>query len=116
HTGAAADLSYLLNNSEPLLAKLDTDSMNRVMATLAAAMQGREATLGQAIDQSAKLVSTLSGRANTIGSSITQMADLLDTIAGHDDQVRQLLGSMGPVSPATAGKSAGLGRAGRLAG
>lgn len=115
-TGAAADLSYLLNNTEPLLANLDTDSVNRFMETLAAALQGREQTLGEAISQSSQLVGTLSARANTIGLSISQMATLLDDIAGHDQQLRQLLGSLGTTSQALAGKSADLGNAVTAAG
>jgi phospholipid/cholesterol/gamma-HCH transport system substrate-binding protein len=110
-TGAAADLTYLLDNAEPLLADLDTDSVNRVMETLAAAMQGREATFGAAVDQSAQLVKTLSGRADAIGNSITQFATLLDAVAGHDEQVRQLLTSLGSTSQAIAAKSDDLGRA-----
>ena len=110
-TGAAADLTYLLNNAEPLLADLDTDSVNRVMETLAAAMQGREATFGAAIDQASQLVRTLRGRADAIGNSISQFAQLLDGIAGHDQEVRDLLASLGTTSQALAGKSADLGRA-----
>jgi phospholipid/cholesterol/gamma-HCH transport system substrate-binding protein len=110
-TAAAADLTYLLNNAEPLLADLDTDSVNRVMETLAAAMQGREATFGAAIDQSARLVHTLRGRADAIGSSITQFAELLDGIAGHDQQVRDLLSSLASTSQAVAARSDDLGRA-----
>ena len=81
------------------------------METLAAAMQGREATFGAAIEQSAQLVNTLRGRADTIGASISQFAELLDGIAGHDQQVRELLTSLGSTSQALAGKSADLGRA-----
>ena len=110
-TGAAADLSYLLDNAEPLLAGLDTDSVNRVMETLATAMQDREATFGAAIEQSSQLVDTLTGRADAIGSSISQFARLLDGIAGHDQQVRELLGSLGSTAETLAGKSADLGRA-----
>lgn len=110
-TGAAADLTHLLDNAEPLLADLDTDSVNRVMETLAAAMQGREATFGAAVEQSSQLVRTLRGRADAIGSSISQFAQLLDGIAGHDQQVRELLGSLGATSEALAGRSADLGRA-----
>jgi phospholipid/cholesterol/gamma-HCH transport system substrate-binding protein len=110
-TAAAADLSKLLNNSEPLLADLDTEGVNKVMATMATAIQGRQDVLGQAIDESADLVATLSQRADTIGSSMTQMAELLDTVAGHDDEVRRLLGSLAEVSHALAGRSGDLGRA-----
>ena len=108
---AAADLSHLLNNSEPLLADLDTEGVNKVMATMAAAMQGRQDTIGKAIDESAALVSTLAERADTIGSSMSQMAELLDTVAGHDDEVRRLLGSLADVSRSLAGRSGDLGRA-----
>ena len=110
-TGAAADLSYLLDNAEPLLANLDTEGVNKVMATMAAAMQGREASLGEAIDESARLVATLAKRADTIGASMSQMATLLDTVAGHDDEVRELIGAVGSTSEALAGRSDDLARA-----
>jgi phospholipid/cholesterol/gamma-HCH transport system substrate-binding protein len=110
-TAAAADLSHLLNNAEPLLADLDTEGVNRMMATMAAAVQGRQDVIGEAIDESAQLVSTLAARADTIGSSMTQMAEVLDTVAGHDDEVRRLIGSLADVSRALAGRSGDLGRA-----
>ncbi|MEY2566807.1 MAG: phospholipid/cholesterol/gamma-HCH transport system substrate-binding protein [Actinomycetota bacterium] len=116
HTAEAADLSTLLNNTEPILARLDTASLNRVMATYAAAMQGREATLNGSIDDAAALVATLSQRADVIGQSVTDFATLLDGIASHDAQVRQLLDSLGSTSAVLSAKADQLGQAAGKAG
>lgn len=115
-TAEAADLSMLLNNTQPILARLDTDALNRVMATYAAAMQGREQTLNQAIDDGAALVATLSQRADVIGASITDFATLLDGIAAHDAQVRQVLDSLGSTSQVLSAKADQLGQAAGKAG
>ena len=110
-TQAAADLSELLNQTQPLLARLDTDRLNRVMATMAAAMQGREGELNQAIGNSSQLVETLSARADVIGRSISEFATLLDGIASHDTEVKQLLDSLAATSQTLAGKAQDLGDA-----
>ena len=115
-TGEAADLSTLLNNTQPILARLDTASLNRVMATYASALQGREAKLNASIDDAAALVSTLSTRAAVIGQSVTDFATLLDGIAAHDTQVRQLLDSLGATSTVLSAKADQLGAAAGKAG
>src|SRR5207248_6436509 len=97
-TQNAADLSELLNNTEPLLARLDTSRLNDLMTTVAAAMHGREDELNAAIGNSAQLVDTLSARADVISQSISQYATLIEGIAGHDAQVRQLLDSLAGTS------------------
>ena len=110
-TAAAADLSTLLNNTQPILAKLDTPTLNRVMATFATALQGREASLNQAITDSSRLIATLSQRADLIGNSITDFATLLDGIAGHDAEVRALLDSLAATSETLAARADDLGEA-----
>jgi len=110
-TQAAADLSELLNNTEPLLARLDTERLNRVMTTFAEALQGREQELNTTIGDSAALVNALATRADVIGRSISEFATLLDGIAGHDQQVRQLLDSMAATSQTLAAKAGDLGDA-----
>ena len=115
-TAEAADLSTLLNNTQPILARLDTTALNRVMATYAAALQGREAKLNGSIDNAAALVSTLSQRADVIGQTVTDFATLLDGIAAHDTQVRQLLDSLGSTSTVLSAKADQLGAAAGKAG
>jgi phospholipid/cholesterol/gamma-HCH transport system substrate-binding protein len=110
-TRAAADLSQLVNSTEPLLGKLDTPTLNRVATTFAAALQGREQAMNQAIGDSAALVSTLSTRADAIGSSIQDLAVLLEGIAAHDDDVGRLLDSLAGTTEALAARSGDLGRA-----
>lgn len=115
-TRAAADLTALLDQTEPLLARLDTDSLNRVMATFAAAMQGREDELSHAIDQGSELLATLSTRADVIGRSVSEFATLVDGIAGHDQQVRQFLDSMAATAQTLATHADDLGDAAGKAG
>ncbi|MBV8986513.1 MAG: MCE family protein [Acidimicrobiia bacterium] len=110
-TSNAADLSELLNNTEPLLARLDTNHLNDLMTTVAAAMHGRENELNTAIGNSAQLVDTLSSRADVISKSISEYATLLDGIAGHDVQVRQLLDSLAGTSQTLAQRANDLGDA-----
>ena len=110
-TQQAADLSELLNNTEPLLARLDTQRLNRLMTTVATAMHGREDELNLAIGNSAQLVDTLSARADVIGKSITEYATLIEGIAGHDAQVRQLLDSLSGTSQTLAQRANDLGDA-----
>ena len=115
-TAEAADLSTLLNNTEPILARLDTASLNRLMSTYAAAMQGREETLNRSIDDAAALVATLAQRSDVIGQTVTDFATLLDGIAAHDDQVRQLLDSLGSTSQVLSAKADAIGAAAGKAG
>jgi phospholipid/cholesterol/gamma-HCH transport system substrate-binding protein len=110
-TQNAADLSELLNNTEPLLARLDTSRLNDLMTTVAAAMHGREDELNAAIGNSAQLVDTLSARSDVIDKSISEYATLLDGIAGHDTQVRQLLDSLAGTSQTLAARANDLGDA-----
>lgn len=110
-TRAAADLSQLINNTEPLLGKLDTPTLNRVAGTLATALEGREQTLNQAIGDSTALVSTLSTRADVIGRSIHDLAVLLDGIAAHDDDVARLLDSLAGTTEVLSSRAGDLGRA-----
>ncbi len=110
-TQDAADLSELLNNTEPLLARLDTNRLNDLMTTVAAAMHGREDELNLAIGNSADLVQTLAERSDVIAKSISEYATLLDGIASHDAEVRQLLDSLAGTSQTLAQRANDLGDA-----
>jgi phospholipid/cholesterol/gamma-HCH transport system substrate-binding protein len=108
-TQAAADLSMLLNNTEPLIGKLDTTTLNRVMGTLAAALEGREASIGQTIEDGAQLVATLAPRAAAIQRSIANLAELVEGIAERDDEVDRFLTSFASTAEVLAGQSEGIG-------
>jgi len=110
-TQSAADLSELLNNTEPLLARLDTSRLNDLMSTVAAAMHGLEDELNTAIGNSADLVQTLSQRSDVIDKSISEYATLLEGIAGQDSQVRQMLDSLAGTSQTLAQRANDLGDA-----
>ena len=107
-TGAAADLTAMLETAEPLFATLDTASVNRVMATLAAALEGREQTVGRMIDDSAALLATLDGRRDAIGSTIESFATIVDQLAQRDTDIQRLLEGLAETSSALAGQSESL--------
>ncbi len=109
HTQAAADLSMLLNNTEPLVGKLDTATLNRVMGTLAAALEGREDSIGQAIDDGSDLVATLAPRAAAIQRSVTNLSQLVQGIAEHDEEVERFLTSFASTAEVLAGQADRLG-------
>lgn len=108
-TAAAADLSMLLNNTEPLVGKLDTPTLNRVMDTLAGALEGREELIGQTIDDGAALVGTLAPRAAAIRRSITNLATLVEGIASRDAEVDRFLTSFASTAEVLAGQAEGIG-------
>ena len=110
-TGVAADLSALMETTEPLLGTLDTASLNRVMTTMAAALADREATIGGMLDDSTALVDTLAGRSEAIGSTIGSFATLLEGLAARDGDIQRLLDELASTSTALAGQSEGLGDA-----
>jgi len=107
-TGAAADLTAMLETAEPLFATLDTASVNRVMATLAAALEGREQTVGRMIDDSAALLATLDGRRDAIGSTIESFATLVEGLAQRDADIQRLLVGLADTSTALASQSDSL--------
>lgn len=90
-TTSAADLSQLLNNTEPLLAQLDVPRLNRVTATLASAMAGREATLAQGISDAQSLLSELTTRREAIDRSLVNLETLITGIAERDEEVERFL-------------------------
>lgn len=108
-TAAAADLSMLLNNTEPLLSRLDTQSLNRVMSTLAQALAGREAVVGGAIDDAASLVSTLDSRAGAIDRSLDNLERLVTGIAEHDAEIERFLDAFATTATVLAEQSEGIG-------
>ena len=88
---AAADLSMLLNNTEPLVGKLDAGSLNRVMGTLAAAVAGREAVLTQGLDECRDLAGYLTTRRRAIDRSLVNLDTLITGIAERDAEVERFL-------------------------
>ena len=112
HTADAADLSAFLNSTEPLLSPASTPARcNRVMTTMAAALQGREQQIGTAIDDSAAVLTTLQSRATAIGDTMTNLATLLEGMAAEDESVRRLLDGLATTAGAVAADTASLGDA-----
>lgn len=108
-TAAAADLSMLLNNTEPLLSRLDTQSLNRVMTTLAQALSGREAVVGTAIDDAAALVASLDSRAGAIDRSLDNVERLVTGVTEHDAEIERFLDAFSTTATVLAQQSEGLG-------
>lgn len=90
-TRSAADLSMLLNNTEPLLAQLDVPKLNRVTATLADAISGRESVLAQGITDAESLLSQLLTRRDAIDRSLVNLDTLIGGIAGRDEEIERFL-------------------------
>jgi phospholipid/cholesterol/gamma-HCH transport system substrate-binding protein len=90
-TRSAADLSMLLNNTEPLLSQLDVPRLNQVTATLAASFAGREAALGAGIEDAQTLLTELNTRRDAIDRSLVNLDTLIGGIAERDTEVERFL-------------------------
>jgi len=108
-TRSAADLSMLLNNTEPLVAQLDVPRLNKVMATLATAVTGREAALGAGIDDARTLLGELNTRRDAIDRSLTNLDTLISGIAERDADVERFLTSFATTAETLAANAGQLG-------
>src|SRR3546814_14133495 len=102
----------LLNNTEPLLSQLDVPRLNRVMATLASAVTGREAVLAQGIDDAQTLLGELTTRRDAIDRSLVNLETLIPGIAERDEEVERLLTAFAPPAAPLAARPAHPGLAG----
>lgn len=110
-TRAAADLSLLLNNTEPLLAQLDVPRLNNVMGTLAAALAGREATLAQGITDAQALLAELDTRRQAIDRSLVNLDTIITGIAERDEEVSRFLVAFASTAETLAASSGDIGLA-----
>lgn len=108
-TRSAADISMLLNNTEPLVAKLDVPRLNQVTATLAAAIAGREGALAQGIDDARGLLGELTTRRDAIDRSLTNLDTLIGGIAERDEQVERFLIAFATTAETLAANAGSLG-------
>lgn len=108
-TRSAADLSMLLNSTEPLVAQLDVPRLNQVTATLAAALAGREAALAQGIDDAHGLLGDLTTRRDAIDRSLTNLDTLIGGIAERDEQVERFLTAFATTAETLAANAGQLG-------
>lgn len=110
-TRSAADLSMLLNNTEPLVAQLDVPRLNRVMATLASAIAGREAVLTRGLDDAHLLLRDLTTRRDAIDRSLVNLDTLISGIAERDQEVERFLTAFATTAETLAANSGELGLA-----
>ena len=108
-TRSAADLSMLLNNTEPLLSQLDVPRLNQVTATLAASFAGREAALGAGIDDARTLLTELNTRRDAIDRSLTNLDTLIGGIAERDIEIERFLTSFATTAETLAANAGHLG-------
>src|SRR5690606_6649243 len=108
-TRSAADLSMLLNNTEPLVAQLDVPRLNQVMATLAASFAGREAALGAGIDDARTLLTELNTRRDAIDRSLANLDTLIGGIAERDAEIERFLTSFATTAETLAANAGQLG-------
>jgi len=110
-TRSAADLSMLLNNTEPLVGQLDVPRLNRVMATLAAAVTGREAVFTKGLDDAQALLGELTTRREAIDRSLANLDTLITGIAERDEEVERFLTAFASTAETLAASSGQLGLA-----
>lgn len=110
-TRSAADLSMLLNNTEPLVSQLDVPRLNRVMATLASAVTGREAVLAKGLDDAEVLLGDLATRRDAIDRSLVNLETLITGIAERDQEVERFLTAFATTAETLAASSGELGLA-----
>lgn len=110
-TSAAADLSLLLNNTEPLFAQLDVPRLNSVMSTLAAATAGREATYAQGISDAQVLLAELDTRREAIDRSLVNLDTIITGIAERDEEVSRFLVAFASTAETLAASSGDVGLA-----
>ncbi|MDY7104662.1 MAG: MlaD family protein [Actinomycetota bacterium] len=108
-TRSAADLSMLLNNTEPLVAQLDVPRLNQVTATLAASFAGREAALGAGIDDARTLLTELNTRRDAIDRSLANLDTLIGGIAERDAEIERFLTSFATTAETLAANAGQLG-------
>jgi phospholipid/cholesterol/gamma-HCH transport system substrate-binding protein len=108
-TRSAADLSMLLNNTEPLVSKLDVPRLNQVTATLAAALSGREAALATGIDDARTLLGELNTRRDAIDRSLANLDTLVGGIAERDAEVERFLTAFATTAETLAANAGQLG-------
>src|SRR3546814_7257366 len=101
----------LLNNTEPLLSQLDVPRLNRVMATLASAVTGREAVLAQGIDDAQTLLGDLTTRRDAIDRSLVNLETLITGIAEREEEVERFLPPFAPTAETLAAGPGELGLA-----
>ena len=110
-TRSAADLSMLLNNTEPLVSQLDVPRLNRVTSTLAAALAGREAALAKGIDDANVLLADLVARRDAIDRSLTNLDTLIGGIAERDAEVERFLTAFATTAETLAANAGDIGLA-----
>jgi phospholipid/cholesterol/gamma-HCH transport system substrate-binding protein len=110
-TRSSADLSMLLNNTEPLVGQLDVPRLNRVMGTLAAAITGREAVLVRGLEDARLLLGELATRRDAIDRSLVNLDTLITGIAERDEEVERFLTAFATTAETLAANSGELGLA-----
>ncbi|MFP5322665.1 MAG: MlaD family protein [Acidimicrobiia bacterium] len=110
-TRSSADLSMLLNNTEPLVGQLDVPRLNRVMGTLASAITGREAALTRGLEDAQVLLGELATRRDAIDRSLVNLDTLITGIAERDEEVERFLTAFATTAETLAASSGELGLA-----
>jgi phospholipid/cholesterol/gamma-HCH transport system substrate-binding protein len=108
-TRSAADLSMLLNNTEPLLSQLDVPRLNQVTATLAASIAGREAALSAGIADARTLLTELNTRRDAIDRSLVNLDTLIGGIAERDNEIERFLTSFATTAETLAANAGQIG-------
>lgn len=90
-TASVIDLGELFNRLGPIVGSIDPAQVNEFLDTITSALDGREDSLGQALDDLAHLTSGLASRDDAIQRLITNLDTVAQTLNRRDAQIEAML-------------------------
>lgn len=105
-TRSVVDIGLLVNRLGPLARAVDPAQLNRLMAALAEALEGRTGDVGGLLTDLDAVLATLAERDDTIAQLITDYGTVTETLARRDEQVRQVVDDLVLLSQAFADNTA----------
>src|SRR5688500_11785648 len=90
-TASVIDLGELFNRLGPIVGAIDPAQVNDFLETITAALDGREDTVGRALDDLAALTTGLASRDEAITRLITNLDTVAQTVNRRDAQIEVML-------------------------
>ncbi len=94
-TRAGTDLAVLADQLGPLTATLDPERLNELVASIVAALDGREHEVARLVRELDTVLATFTERGDLIGTILRDYRDLSATIARRDEQIVTLVDHLG---------------------
>ena len=104
-TSVPAGLGQLLTDADGLLADLDPESLGTVVDGAAAALSGREDTIGGILRNAAVIATTISEREAELDSLLGNTAQLTETLNGASGELGMAFDSFSRLSTTLAGRT-----------